>query len=164
MYTAVSVQGSVEALRSFNRVVHFTQYTLGHAHFGLYVFAGFIIFGAYYFIVPRLVDWEWPSGQLIRLHFWTALGGMAIYVGALCYGGWLQGQAMLDASRPFMDSVNITKPYLVARTVGGSLMVLSHFVFAYHYWLTVNRRGPLRREPAWSDRRSYSMRPPELPR
>lgn len=164
IYTAVSVQGSVEALRSFNRVVHFTQYTVGHAHFGVYGFAGFILFGAYYFIVPRLVDWEWPSGQLIRLHFWTALTGIAIYAGALSIGGWLQGQAMLDASRPFMDSVNVTKPYLLARTLGGALMVLSHLVFAYHYWLMVNRRGPLRREPAWSDRRSYTMRAPEAPR
>jgi hypothetical protein len=48
--------------------------------------------------------------------------------------------------------------------VGGSLMVLAHFVFAYHYWLMVTRRGPLRTEPAWSDRRSYSMRAPEPPR
>ena len=164
IYTAASMQGSVEALRSFNRVVHFTQYTVGHAHFGLYGFASFILFGAYYFIVPRLVDWEWPSGRLIRLHFWLALTGLAIYVGSLSIGGWFQGRAMLDASRPFMDSVNITKPYLLARTVGGSLMVLAHFVFAYHYWLMVTRRGPLRTEPAWSDRRSYSMRGPEPPR
>jgi cytochrome c oxidase cbb3-type subunit 1 len=157
IYTAASLQGSVEALRSFNRVVHFTQYTVGHAHLGLYGFAGFILFGAYYFIVPRLMDWEWPSGTLIRVHFWTALVGMAIYVASLTVGGWLQGQAMLDASRPFMDSVNLTKPYLLARTVGGALMVLSHVVFAYHYWLMVRRKGTPRVEPAWSDRRSYTF-------
>jgi len=159
IYTVVSVQGSIEALRSFNRVVHFTQYTVGHAHLGVYGFAGFILFGSYYFILPRLCDWEWPSGTLIRVHFWTAFSGIVIYAGALCIGGWLQGQAMLDASRPFMDSVNITKPYLLARTIGGSLMVVSHLVFAYHYWLMVNRKGKPRYEPAWSDRRSYAMQP-----
>jgi cytochrome c oxidase cbb3-type subunit 1 len=161
IYTAVSVQGSVEALRTFNQVVHFTHYTVGHAHFGLYGFAAFILFGAYYFIVPRLVDWEWPSGTLIRLHFWLALLGIAIYVGALSVGGWLQGKAMLDASRPFMETVQLTKPYLVARSVGGALMVLSHLVFAYHYWLMVRRRGAARLGPAWSDRRSYTLRAPE---
>jgi cytochrome c oxidase cbb3-type subunit 1 len=161
MYTVVSLQGSVEALRSFNRMVHFTHYTVAHAHFGVYGFAAFIIFGSYYFIVPRLVDWEWPSGRLIRWHFWMAIVGLAIYVIGLSIGGWLQGQAMLDASRPFMDSVNVTKPWLLARTVGGTLMTASHFVFAYHYWLVVNRRGARRVEPAWSDRRSYiSMRAP----
>jgi cytochrome c oxidase cbb3-type subunit 1 len=157
IYTAVSLQGSVEALRTVNEVVHFTHYTVGHAHFGLYGFAGFIVFGAMYFILPRIVDWEWPSGRLIRVHFWTALAGMAIYVVALSVGGWLQGRAMLDPSRPFIETVALTRPYLTARTVGGALMVLSHLVFAYHYLIMVRRRGAPRVEPAWSDRRSYSL-------
>ncbi|MFI5279036.1 MAG: cbb3-type cytochrome c oxidase subunit I [Gemmatimonadales bacterium] len=155
IYTVVSLQGSIEALRTVNQVVHFTQYTVGHAHFGVYGFASFILFGAYYFIVPRLVDWEWPSGRLIRWHFWLALGGIAIYVVSLSIGGWLQGEAMLDGTRPFMDSVNLTKPWLIGRTIGGTMMVAAHFVFAYHYWLIVNRKGARRVEPAWSDRRSY---------
>jgi len=155
IYTAVSLQGSIEALRSFNRVVHFTQYTVGHAHLGVYGFASFILFGAYYFILPRLTNWEWPSGRLITLHLWLALSGIAIQWGALTIAGWLQGQAMLDAARPFLESVTLTKPYLVARSVGGALMVIAHFVFAYHYWLMVTRRGTPRSGPAWSERRSY---------
>jgi cytochrome c oxidase cbb3-type subunit 1 len=157
IYTAVSVQGSIEALRSFNRITHFTQYTVGHAHVGVYGFAALILFGAYYFIVPRLVNWEWPSGRLIRWHFWLAVVGLGIMFVALTIGGWQQGRAMLDASRPFMDSVNLTKPYLVARSVGGTLMVAAHIVFAYHYWKMVRRRGQARLDPAWSDRRSYIM-------
>jgi cytochrome c oxidase cbb3-type subunit 1 len=152
IYTVVSLQGSVEALRSFNRVVHFTHYTVGHAHLGVYGFASLILFGAIYFIVPRLVDWEWPSGRLIRWHFWLALSGVTIYVVALCTGGWLQGEAMLDAARPFMDAVNLTKPFLLARTVGGTLMVAGHLVFAYHYVLAVRRRGGERLVPVWTDR------------
>ncbi len=161
IYTLVSVQGSMEALRTVNRVVHFTHYTVGHAHLGLYGFAAFIVFGALYFIVPRLVDWEWPSGRLIRWHFWLALTGLTIYVVPLTIGGWLQGRALLDGSRSFMDTVNLTRPYLLARTVGGALMVAAHVVFAWHYWTMVTRRGAARVEPAWSDRRSYTMRKPE---
>ena len=148
IYTAVSLQGSVEALRGFNRIVHFTQYTVGHAHLGVYGFASLILFGAIYFIVPRLVDWEWPSGRLIRWHFWLALAGVVIYVVSLTIGGWLQGQAMLDGARPFMDSVNLTRPYLIGRTVGGTLMLGANLIFAYHYALVVRRRGKQRLEPA----------------
>jgi cytochrome c oxidase cbb3-type subunit 1 len=154
IYTAVSLQGSVEALRGFNRIVHFTQYTVGHAHLGVYGFASLILFGALYFIVPRLVDWEWPSGRLIRWHFWLALVGVLLYVVSLVVGGWLEGRAMLDGARPFMDAVNVTKPYLVGRTVGGALMLGANVIFAYHYWLAVRRRGKARLEPAWSDRLS----------
>jgi cytochrome c oxidase cbb3-type subunit 1 len=162
MYTMVSVEGMFEAIRSISLTSHFTQLTVGHAHFGVYGFASFIVFGAYYFIMPRLIDWEWPSGRLIRWHFWLALSGIAIYVIALTIGGWLQGRAMLDASRPFMDSVNITKPWLALRTVGGALMLIAHFVFAYHFWLMINKKGKRRIEPAWSDRRSYIMQAPKL--
>lgn len=153
IYTAVSLQGSIEALRGFNRVVHFTQYTVGHAHLGVYGFASLVLFGAVYFIVPRLVDWEWPSGRLIRWHFWLALSGVAVYVAALCTAGWLQGRAMLDGARPFMDAVNLTKPFLVARTAGGALMLAGHLVFANHYLLAIRRRGRERVGPAWAEGR-----------
>jgi cytochrome c oxidase cbb3-type subunit 1 len=61
---------------------------------------------------------------------------------------------MLDAAVPFGDVVTATKPYLVARSVGGTLMLAAHLVFAYHYWLMVRRRGPERAEPAWSEARA----------
>src|SRR5262249_5230185 len=50
-YTAVSVQGSFEALRTMNEVVHFTHYTIAHAHLGLYAFFTMIMFGSMYYIV-----------------------------------------------------------------------------------------------------------------
>lgn len=154
IYTAVSLQGSTEALRTVNRVTHFTHFTVGHAHLGVYGFASLILFGALYFIVPRLVDWEWPRPALIRWHFWLALTGIAVYFVSLTIGGWLEGAWMLDAAKPFGDVVNVTKPYLVARTAGGTLMLAAHGVFAYHYWLMVRRRGPERQTPAWSDGRA----------
>ena len=62
----------------------------------------------------------------------------------LSIGGWLQGLAMLDASRPFMESVTLTVPYLQWRSVGGSLMVLSHLIFVGHFLAMALRFGPQR--------------------
>ena len=67
-----------------------------------------------------------------------------IYFIGLSIGGWLQGLAMLDASRPFMESVTLTIPYLQWRSVGGSLMVLSHLIFVGHFLAMVLRFGPAR--------------------
>jgi len=141
MYTLASIQGSIESLRTVNTVTHFTHYTVAHAHLGLYGFFSMVMFGSIYFILPRVLDWEWPSARLISAHFWLVIGGFAIYFAGLTIGGWLQGLAMLDANRPFMDSVNITKPYLLVRTIGGSLMTLGHLVFALHVGLMLTRRG-----------------------
>lgn len=147
MYTFASVQGSIEALRSVNTVTHFTHYTVAHAHMGVYGFFSFVMFGSIYFIMPRLMNWEWPYQWAIVAHFWLAFGGFAIYFWPLTVGGLQQGLAMLDASVPFMDSVAITQPYLVARSVGGILMTASHLIFATHFFVAVQRGGRERQQP-----------------
>lgn len=144
MYTAASVQGSLEALRSVNVVTHFTHYTVAHAHLGLYGFFTMVMFGSIYFIMPRVMNWEWPFPKLISLHFWLVLIGFAIYFIWLSIGGWLQGIAMLDGTKPFMDSVKLTLPYLEARSIGGGLMTLGHLVFAFHFFAMGWKFGPKR--------------------
>lgn len=144
MYTAASVQGSLEALRSVNTITHFTHYTVAHAHLGLYGFFSMVMFGSIYFIMPRVMNWEWPYPRLIALHFWLVVAGFSIYVVGLSIGGWLQGLAMLDANTPFMQTVALTLPYLKARSIGGSLMTLGHLVFAAHFFAMGWKFGPKR--------------------
>jgi cytochrome c oxidase cbb3-type subunit I len=144
VYLASSLQGSMEALRSVNAVTHFTHYTVGHAHLGAYGFVSMVLFGAIYFMLPRVLNWEWPYPRLITLHFWLAATGITIYFVALTIGGWLQGLAMLDAARSFMESVTLTLPYLQWRSVGGALMLASHLVFVGHFLAMALRFGPMR--------------------
>lgn len=144
MYLASSLQGSMEALRSVNQVAHFTHYTVGHAHLGAYGFVSMVLFGAIYFMMPRVLNWEWPYPKLITVHFWLAAVGIAIYFVALTIGGWLQGLAMLDPARAFMESVTLTIPYLKWRSIGGTLMVASHIVFVGHFLAMALRFGPMR--------------------
>ena len=144
MYMLSSLQGSFEALRSINQVTHFTHFTVAHAHLGAYAFVTMVLFGAIYFMMPRVLNWEWPYPRLISLHFWLAATGVAIYFIGLSIGGWLQGIAMLDATRPFIDSVTLTYPYLRWRSVGGALMVLSHAIFVGHFLVMALRFGPTR--------------------
>jgi cytochrome c oxidase cbb3-type subunit 1 len=162
MYTLSSLQGSLEALRSINVVTHFTHFTVAHAHLGMYGFVTLVFFGSIYFIVPRITGREWPSQFLIAAHFWLVTLGLAIYFIGLSIGGWLQGMAMLDASRPFMESVRLTIPYLQARSIGGSMMVLGHVVFVTHFLMLVFGRAKVRGGPAvlstgrWSSPREPS--------
>jgi cytochrome c oxidase cbb3-type subunit I len=135
LYLAASLQGSIEALRSVNVITHFTHYTVAHAHLGMYGFFSMVMFGSIYFIMPRVVGREWPHMWMISAHFWFVTIGFSIYFIGLTIGGWLQGVAMLDASKPFMDSVTLTIPYLQTRTIGGSLMVLGHAIFVLHFYL-----------------------------
>src|SRR3546814_649558 len=108
MYTLSSLQGSFEALRSVNTVTHFTHYTVAHAHLGLYGFVSMVMFGAIYFVMPRVMSWEWPYPKLIALHFWLVVAGFTIYFVGLTIGGLLQGFDMLDPAKSFMESVRVT--------------------------------------------------------
>ena len=152
MYILSSLQGSFEALRAVNRVAHFTHFTVAHAHLGAYAFVTMVLFGAIYFMLPRVLHREWAWPRLIAVHFWLAATGIMVYFIFLTIGGWLQGTAMLDAAKPFMDSVAVTLPYLQWRSVGGSLMVLSHLVFAGHILAMLLNVKPERSGPAlWGD-------------
>ncbi|MFD2192273.1 cbb3-type cytochrome c oxidase subunit I [Pistricoccus aurantiacus] len=132
MYTLASLQGSLEAVRAFNTIVHFTHYTVGHAHLGAYAFVAWVLFGAIYYLLPRLTGRPWPSRAMIALHFWLVAAGFTVYFVSLTLGGWLQGMAMLDPTRDFIESMQLTIPYLTGRSIGGSLMTLGHLVFAYN--------------------------------
>jgi cytochrome c oxidase cbb3-type subunit 1 len=90
-----------------------------------------IAFGAIYYIMPRVTQWEWGSARLISLHFWTTGLGVGAYVTALTIGGVIQGFQLLDPDVAFLTIVEDTKPWLIVRSVSGTLMTVGHLVFAY---------------------------------
>jgi cytochrome c oxidase cbb3-type subunit 1 len=98
--------------------------------------------------MPRVTGREWPYPKWILAHFWLAATGIGIYFVALTIGGWLHGEAMLDAAKPFMESMSLTLPYLTARSIGGALMVLGHLVFAAHFAAMILNLDPNRDKPA----------------
>jgi cytochrome c oxidase cbb3-type subunit I len=146
-YTVVSVQGSFESLKSVSEVAHFTHYTVGHAHLGAYGFFTMIMFGATYYIMPRLTGREWASARLIRLHFWLCAIGITLYFVALSIGGWYQGLSLIDANVPFIQIVVNTVPYLWHRSVAGMLMAAGHVVFAILTVMNVSGFGAQRVGP-----------------
>ncbi len=132
MYTVSSLQGCLHSSRTFNYVTHFTHWTVSHAHLGLYGFTTMVFFGGIYFALPRLLGRDWDRPGLVNAHFWIAAVGILVYTIALGIGGVLQGLALRDVAGSFQDSVEVTRPYLIGRSVGGSLMLVSHLLFAFN--------------------------------
>ncbi len=129
-YTLVSWQGSLQSLRTVNELTHFTHYTVAHAHLGVYAFFTMTMFGAVYYMAPRLFRREWPSPRLIRIHFWGTATGIALYWAGLTWGGVLEGLAMNDPDVAFLDVVRRTVPFLWSRSAAGVLMTVGHLAFA----------------------------------
>jgi len=98
--------------------------------------------------MPRVMEREWPYPRLILWHFWLCGGGVLLYFVALTIGGWLQGTYLLDATKPFMESIAVVLPYLKVRSIAGALMTAGHLVFAFHFLMMVLKLGPVRHAPA----------------
>lgn len=140
-YTLASAFGSTMALREVNEVTHFTHFTVAHAHHGAYAFLAMTLFGGIYYMMPRMINREWPSAKLIKMHFWCVSIGITIYVVGLSIGGWIQGLEMNDAEIPFLEVVQNTVPWLVSRSVAGSLMALGHIAFFTHFiWMLFSKK------------------------
>jgi cytochrome c oxidase cbb3-type subunit 1 len=147
-YTIASLQGASMAIPSLNTITHFTDYTIGHSHLGLYAFFTMMMFGAMYYIVPRLTGWEWPSAAAIRWHFWLVATGIVLMVVALTIGGILQGLAQYDPQSTFQASLELATPFRWVRGISGFLLLAGHIVFAALFLVMVLKIGHRRAEPA----------------
>jgi cytochrome c oxidase cbb3-type subunit 1 len=54
-------------------------------------------------------------------------------------GGTLKGLSWIEGN-PFIESVILMENYWVWRAVGGSLMFISHIIFAYNFYLMVRKK------------------------
>ena len=91
-----------------------------------------VMLGGIYFDLQRLVGRDWKHPGILNLHFWVADVGVIIYVIDLNIGGFLQGLALQNQQGSFQASVEVTRSYLIARSVGGTLMLLSHLLMLYN--------------------------------
>lgn len=132
-FTLFVLQDVTLAFRDLNRVLHFTLYTDGHTLLGLYAFFSMVMFGALYYILPRLLLREWPSARLIALHFWCCALGVILYVAAFTVGGIQQGLALNDAQIPFINIVGSLVPYLELGTLAWILLALGHLALAVNF-------------------------------
>ncbi len=137
-YFTGSLQGTAEAFRFTNLVWHFTDFTVAHSHLTMYGIITFMLWGFIYTIVPRLTGNE-PSNIIVGAHFWLALIGLIFYTFPLMYGSTLRGLMWMDG-KPFIESVQLMAPYWLWRAIGGSLMWLSHVLFAYNFYVMVRKK------------------------
>ncbi|MBL7763937.1 MAG: cbb3-type cytochrome c oxidase subunit I [Chitinophagaceae bacterium] len=131
-YFTGSLQGTAEAFRTTNLLWHFTDFTVAHSHLTMYGIISFFLWACIYTIVPRLTQNEAPQ-VTVGAHFWLALMGLLIYTVPLMYGSTLRGQMWMEG-KPFIESVTMMAPYWLWRAIGGSLMWLSHLLFAYNLY------------------------------
>lgn len=140
-YFVGSTQGSLQAFRLTNFIWHFTDFNVAHSHMTMYGIITFILWACMYAILPKVTGKE-PPALGVGIHFWLAFVGLFAYMISLMTGGTLRGLSWIEGES-FINSVILMQPFWVWRAIGGSMMFVSHLIFAYNFYEMAKKEKPL---------------------
>jgi len=149
---AFTIANLVQLIGSFRTIGIKTQWSwfaVGQDHLFAYAFFTMVMFGAMYYIIPRLTGCEWLSSTFIKLHFWGSAYGFGMGVVMLLAAGFSQGSMQatvhqMDPTNPqadFLLSVFATLPFMRGFSLAQLLVSLGQAIFAVHFLLMLLRLG-----------------------
>ena len=130
-YFMVNIQGSMMALPHVQRITHFNNWVVGHAHIGVLGFAGITALGGIYFILPRLTGKPLYSRFLADLQYWLVLIGITGFFVVLTTAGLIQGNAWYNGETLYRTLPEI-QPYYLLRSSLGTLIVIGAYLGLYN--------------------------------
>ncbi len=126
------------------RMTQFALTGYGFDILALYAFFSFVMFGAIYFIVPRVTRREWLSTRFIRWHFYLSIYGVIAVAFVALFGGLMQGAAQENWQEPWVNAMTQAYPYVITITIAWTFVLVSNFFFFLHLllmWLRLGRRS-----------------------
>jgi cbb3-type cytochrome c oxidase subunit I len=130
MYFFVSIQGSMMALPDVQRVTHFNNWVVAHAHVGVLGFAGMIALGGLYYILPRITGKPLYSRFLADFQYWLVLIGVIGFTIVLTIVGLIQGNAWLNGEIVYRVLPEIHIYYIARASLG--LMIFSSAILGLY--------------------------------
>lgn len=140
-YVVVSVMAAGLSFMTVARYTAFSYTQDAVAMTGIYMFFTMTMFGAIYFIVPRVTGCEWLSGARIRFHFWgSAYACIALCV-LLLAAGFSHGAAIDEWNTDLQSAIIFSRGYLIGRIMIWLFLAAANLVFLIHLALMVMNRG-----------------------
>jgi len=134
-YFTTCLQCAVQVTLTVQKIIHFTDWVVGHSHLVMFGVFGFWILGMMVHLWPKLTGNEWYNPRLNHWHFWLTALGMFIMFWDLIIAGLIQGYEW-QALSPWVQSLVSSAPFWLVRTVSGTMIIVGQFIFAYNMWMT----------------------------
>ena len=141
-YLIVGIQGSVQSLPAVQRITHFNNWVIGHAHIAVLGFSGFIALGAMWHVLPLAAGRRLYSHRLVNVQFGLALLGLIGFFAVLTAAGLIQGVGWYNGEAIYRVLPEIA-PFMVLRAALGILIMAASFLGLYNAIRTL-RGAPLR--------------------
>jgi len=130
-YFFVNIQGSMMALPHVQRITHFNNWVVGHAHIGVLGFAGVTALGGLYFILPRITGKPLYSRFLADVQYWLVLIGITGFAVVLTTVGLIQGNAWYNGETVYRTLPEI-QPYYILRASLGTFIMIGAYLGLYN--------------------------------
>ena len=137
-YLITCIQGPVQSLPYLQRVTHFNNWTVGHAHIAMLGFGGYIALGAMYHVLPYVTGRRIYSDRLINLQFGLITFGLTGFFLVLTAAGLVQGTAWNNGETVYRVLPQL-RPFMVSRAALGVFILAGSIVGMINLILTVTR-------------------------
>lgn len=132
---------AVSSTLSLGGNLQFSYFVVGLDTLAVYGFFSMSMFGAIYFIVPRITGAEWPSAAKIRSHFWFSVYGILTLVICMLVGGIAQAGYLAQWDKPFSTTFINTSSYVIGAAIAWILIAYSNIWFFYQLALMFVGKG-----------------------
>jgi cytochrome c oxidase cbb3-type subunit I/II len=126
-YLLVSLQGSMQASMTLNRLTHFSDWVVGHSHLAMLGFATFTAAGGLAYAWQRTPGTRY-NPRLMNWSYWLLLTGVLLMVADLTTVGLIEAH-LWRASLPWLASVDAAQKFWVFRTFAAIPVVAGFLVF-----------------------------------
>jgi cytochrome c oxidase cbb3-type subunit I len=140
-YVITCIQGPIQSLPSLQRGVHFTNWTVGHAHIAVLGFAGFIALGSLWYVLPYVAKRKLFSRKLVFLQFALVTFGLTGFFLVLTAAGLIQGNAWYNGETVYRVLPELTV-YMALRAALGISIIAASFLGLFNIIMTIRRGEP----------------------
>ena len=142
-YWVTCFQCAIQVTLTVQKVIHFTDWVVGHSHLVMFGVFGFWVIGVTIELWPKLTGREWYSQSLHSWAYWLNTIGIILMFFDLMIAGVVQGFTWWGLN-PFMDSVRFSMPFWFVRTLSGLMIAGGILALLTNMWLTA------RKEPGYA--------------
>lgn len=137
-YFITCFQCALQTTLTFQKVIHFTDWVVAHAHFVMLGVFSFWVFGTMVYLFPRLLGRAWYSERLCECHYWFTMLGLLLMFVDLTIVGVLQGFSWATLEN-WDHSVQISQPYWWVRIFAGMGILTGQICFFVNLYRTYQK-------------------------
>jgi cytochrome c oxidase cbb3-type subunit I len=135
-YIVTCIQGPLQSLPFLQRVTHFNNWTVGHAHIAMLGFGGYIALGTMWHVLPLVTGREVYSQKLVSLQFGLVTFGLTGFFFVLTAAGLVQGTAWHNGETVLRVLPQLA-PFMASRAALGVFILAAAIIGLYNALMTL---------------------------